>query len=176
MLKEYILADNSWYNEPSFKSKIIGSFLKYHGHELTKYLYYLRKQEYYINTASNKIEVLIGLYYERKKNKLGLKLGLEIPPNCFGEGLQIYHGNIVVNPKVKAGVNCKLHGGNCIGNNGKTDEAPVIGDNVDIGFGSILIGDITIPNNAIIGANALVNKSFDSNSNIIAGVPAKIIK
>ena len=53
--------------------------------------------------------------------------------------------------------------------------APVIGDNVYIGPGAKIFGDITIGNNVSIGANAVVNRSFPDNV-IIAGVPAKVIK
>ena len=35
-----------------------------------------------------------------------------------------------------------LHGDNCIGNNGKTEGCPIIGDNVDIGTGAKILGAI----------------------------------
>ena len=175
-LKEYIAADNKWYATDDFKSKIIARFAKYPQREFKLFLNCLRKQEYYINTANgNKIKGFLGLYYERKKNALGMKLGIEISPNCFGKGLQIWHGNIVVNSAVKAGENCILHGGNCIGNNGKSDEVPTIGSNVDIGYGAVIIGNIKIADKCIIGANALINKSFDESGSVIVGVPAKMI-
>lgn len=142
------------------------------------YLTFLRKQEYYINTANgSKRKKLMALYYERKKSWLGLRLGIEIAPNCFGKGLCIYHsGSIVVNAAVRAGENCKLHGGNCIGNNGVTQEAPRLGDNVDIGFGAVLIGDIEIANDTIIGANAVVNRSVSEPGSTVVGVPAVPVK
>jgi len=176
-LKEYIKEDNSWFSPKSFKERVVCRFAKYPSFYLKQYLYYLRKQEYYINTASgSKTKGLIGLYYERKKNKLGANLGIDIGPNCFKKGLQIYHGNIVINPKVRAGEYCKLHGNNCIGNNGKNDISPTLGNGIDIGYGAILIGDIHIADNIIVGANSLVNRSFDRNTLIIAGVPAKVVK
>lgn len=55
--------------------------------------------------------------------------------------------------------------------NGK---APVIGNNVWIGPGAKLFGDITIGDNVMIGANSVVTKSFPDNVRI-AGIPAKII-
>ena len=145
---------------------------------LRKYLYYLRKQEYYINTAKgNKVKGILGLYYERKKNSLGIRLGIEIGPNCFEKGLQIYHtGSIIVNSDVKAGENVKLHGNNCIGNNGISEKVPKIGNNVDIGYGAVLIGDIVIANNVKIGANAVVNHSILEDGCTVVGIPAKIIK
>lgn len=52
---------------------------------------------------------------------------------------------------------------------------PVIGDNVNMGVHAVVIGNIKIGNGCIIGAGAVVTKSFPENS-VIAGVPAKIIK
>ena len=55
------------------------------------------------------------------------------------------------------------------------NKTPVIGDCVYIGPGSKLFGGIKIADNIMIGANAVVNKSFEDDSVIIAGVPAKIV-
>lgn len=177
-LKEYIDADNHWFHTENVKGKVVEVYASYPTRYLKKFLYYLRMQEYYINTANgSKIKGLMGLFYERKKNRLGVKLGIEIGPNCFGKGLSIYHiGSIIVNPAVRAGENCKLHGNNCIGNNGKTQEVPILGNNVDIGYGAVLIGNIKIGNDITIGSNAVVNRSFIEKSSVIVGVPARRVK
>lgn len=61
-------------------------------------------------------------------------------------------------------------------NIGATDDgAPIIGDNVYIGPGAKIFGDITIGDNVKVGANSVVNQSFPSNV-VIAGIPAKIVK
>lgn len=175
-LKEYIAADNSWHGSQGWgiKERLIADIAHYTGWRIKKYLILLRKQEYYINTANgNRIKGFLAVYYEGRKNALGERLGIEIGPNCFGKGLQIFHGGIVVNANVKVGENCKLHGGNCIGNNGKTNAAPRIGDNVDIGYGAVLIGDIEIADDVVIGANAVVNRSIAQAGCIAVGVPAK---
>ena len=177
-LKEYIAADNNWLLPNGFKGKVVGSIAQYPTRAFKKFLKYLRMQEYYLNTANgNKWKGFMALVYEGKKNKLGLKLGVEIGPNVFGKGLNMYHaGNIVINPAVRVGENCSLHGGNCIGNNGLTFDTPVIGDNVDIGFGAVIIGGITIASGVKIGANAVVNKSITEENCVVAGVPAKVVK
>jgi len=51
----------------------------------------------------------------------------------------------------------------------------VIEDNVWIGEGVVILPNVTIGQNSIVGANAVVTKSFPNNS-IIAGNPAKIIR
>ena len=48
-------------------------------------------------------------------------------------------------------------------------------NNVLIGAGAKIIGEIVIGDNCVIGANAVVTKSFPENA-VIAGNPAKCIK
>ena len=141
-----------------------------------KFIKLLRKDEYYTNNSTG-INKFMHIIVRRKKNKLATKLGFTIPANVFDEGLRIWHyGNIVVNGQAKVGRNCVMHGDNCIGNNGFDKKAPRIGNNVDIGVGAKIIGDIEIADGIIIGANSVVNKSFLEPNVVIAGVPAKIIK
>ncbi len=55
-------------------------------------------------------------------------------------------------------------------------EAPVIvGDNVWIGSGAIILPGITIGNNTIIGAGSVVTRNIPSNV-VAAGIPAKVIR
>ena len=177
-LTEYINADNHWLLPTTLKEKIIEYAAAYPPRILRKYLRYLRKQEYYLNTANgSKLKGFLAVYYEGKKNRLGTRLGIEIGPNCFGKGLNIYHGgSIIINPAVRAGANCSLHGANCIGNNGLTADVPTLGDDVDIGYGAVIIGKITIANGVKIGANAVVNRSVMEPGCTVAGVPARIVK
>jgi serine O-acetyltransferase len=53
--------------------------------------------------------------------------------------------------------------------------APQIGNNVYIGPGAKIFGEIVIADNIAIGANSVVNKSFYEKGISIAGVPAKKI-
>ena len=177
-LMEYIKADNQWLIPVTIKEKVIECVASYPSRILRKYLRYLRKQEYYINTANgSKWKGLLAVYYEGRQNRLGTRLGIEIGPNCFGKGLNIYHsGSIIVNPAVRAGANCSLHGANCIGNNGLTADVPTLGNGVDLGYGAVVIGKIMIGDDVKIGANALVNRSVMEPGCTVAGVPAKIVK
>ena len=136
----------------------------------------LRIQEYYYNKRKEKLNCLPWILISRKKNKRGLNLGIEIPENTCDKGLFIWHsGFIVINARCKIGKDCQLHGNNCIGNKSVSMEAPIIGDNCDVGVGAKILGGITIGDNVVIGASAVVVKDIKSNV-VVCGVPAKIVK
>ncbi len=176
-LNEYIKSDNSWYSTKGWKNRIIDWISSDNNRVLKKYLLLLRKSEYHLNnTVGSRFHTYLYWYYEGRKNRLGRKIGIEIYPNCFGKGLEIWHtSGIVVNPAVRAGENCILHGGNCIGNKGSINVNPVLGNNVDIGYGASIIGDVHVADNTVIGANAVVVKSIRESGKIVVGVPAKDI-
>lgn len=112
--------------------------------------------------------------YSRRKNKLGNTLGFYINLNTLGAGTIIYHhGLIIINSDAVVGCGCKLHGNNCIGNDGVSLKAPHIGNNVEIGFGASIIGDVTIADDVKIGAGAVVVKSCLKKGACLVGVPAK---
>lgn len=175
-LKEYIKCDNWYYdNQNSSWDKFINIYLRDTQYMLKKYKLFLRKEEYCLNNPT-KLNTIKRLYYIRRKNIIGNKLGVLIPPNTFGKGLQImHHGSVIVNPNARIGNYCVLHGNNCIGKNLKFEDAPIAGNYLDLGIGANLIGRVNLGDRVIVGSNAVVNKSFGDNV-VIAGVPAKVIK
>lgn len=83
---------------------------------------------------------------------------------------------VVIHSKSIIGVNCTICQQVSIGGgNSRFPEVPVIGNNVYIAKGSIVMGGITIGNNVTIGANAVVTKPIPDNA-IVAGVPTKILR
>lgn len=121
----------------------------------------LRKTEYYFNT-NKKIRYLFS---SQKLRKLEYKYQIHIPLNCCDKGLWITHiGPILINGKTKCGTNLRININTGLTNNGVSQEAPILGDNVTIGIGSI-----------ILGANSTVTKDFKEGNYTIAGSPAKII-
>jgi serine O-acetyltransferase len=133
----------------------------------------LRKIEYLSNARSrNPLCRLYLLWLEILNHRLGVRLGFSIPKNIFGPGLSIVHyGMVIVSSKAAVGSNCRLHQGTCLG---EYNGAPRIGNNVYIGPGAKIFGNITIGNNVAIGANAVVNKDIPDNVTV-GGVPAEII-
>lgn len=136
---------------------------------------YIYRYKKYYKKCSNTRNGLLKKIRKIRLNKLGLNIGIEVDPNILDESTVIYHQNIVINSYAKIGKNVQFHGNNCIGNNGKTLDAPIIGDNVDIGFGAVIIGGVNIPNNCKIGANAVVVTSFYEEGLTIVGNPARAV-
>jgi serine O-acetyltransferase len=141
--------------------------------EIWKYQILMRKCEYIYNCKNSTIYRLYGIILKVKYKKIGYKYGFTIPLNTFGSGLRIAHiGNIVINKKVKVGKNCTVHIGVNIGDK---NGCPTIGDNVYIGPGAKIFGNIKVADGTSIGANAVVNKSFINKGLSVAGVPAKVV-
>lgn len=138
----------------------------------------LRKTEYYTNERKDFFGRIVGKFLRIRHRLLCDKYGWTIPINVFGPGLAIVHtGTIVVTGSAKIGKNCRIHVCTNIGRAPSKEGtgAPVIGDNVYIGPGAKLFGNIQIGDNTAIGANAVVNSSFPEGNCTIAGVPAKKI-
>lgn len=126
-----------------------------------------RKAKFEGNIFSKFIWGNFANYYSRKYN-------LELY-GSFGKGLKIWHSNIIINGNATLGENVTLHGNNCIGNN-NSNLSPIIGNNVDIGYGAVIIGNIKIADNVKIGACSLVNKDILEKGVVAVGIPAKIIR
>ncbi|WP_299128702.1 serine acetyltransferase [uncultured Winogradskyella sp.] len=136
----------------------------------------MRKLEYYTNCKNKGLYKLYIIYLKFMYRRISVKLNFSIPINVFGPGLSIVHyGTIVINYTTKIGANCRMHACVNIGASGGEVQGPKLGDNVYIGPGAKIFGKIKIPNNTAIGANAVVNKSFEEENTSIAGIPAKKI-
>ena len=149
---------------------------KFYGDDIWKYTILLRKIEYYNNCKKSLVFKPIKMYLKYKYSKLGVKLGIHIPINVFDSGLNIKHGGgIIVNRDARVGKNCVLYHGVTIGTTRYRGGVPQIGNNVCIAVGAKLFGNIKLGSNITVGANAVVDKSFDKDGVTIAGIPAKII-
>lgn len=134
-----------------------------------------RRNEIIEKERQSPIDKLQLVYYTWRQNRLAPKRNVWVLGK-IGFGTRIYHGNVIVNSHAKVGDGVIFHGNNCIGNNGKEDECPTIGNNVDMGYGSTVIGKINIADGTIIGANSVVTKSFTEGGEVVAGCPAKTIR
>lgn len=106
--------------------------------------------------------------------------GIEIHPEAnIGKYLFIDHGmGVVIGQTSVIGDNCTIYQGVTIGGTGKVHVGkrhPTIGNNVMIGSGAKVLGNIIIGDNVLIGANTVVVDNI-SNNTTICGVKGKIIR
>lgn len=170
-LNEYLSADAKASNRKSVKAHLFGD-------EIWKFQISLRKLEYY--SSLSKIKKIFALpiivFTKYRYHSLSIKLGFSIPINVFEKGLSIPHyGTIVVSHGARIGENCRIHEGVTIGATNGSSLAATIGDNVFIGSGAKIIGNVTIADRVCIGANAVVAASITEAGTTWGGVPARKI-
>jgi serine O-acetyltransferase len=105
--------------------------------------------------------------------------GIEIHPAAkIGPGFFIDHGmGVVIGETTEIGENVTLYQGVTLGGTGKETgkRHPTIGNNVVIGAGAKILGNIRIGNNVKIGANSVVIKDVPDDSTVV-GVPGIVVR
>ena len=150
--------------------RIVRKKPRFIGDLIWKYERVLRLSEFYHNC---KYRSPLRLLYVYRLHHLGLKLGFTIPLNTVGPGLSLAHpGTVIINSNCRVGENCRIQTGVTLGSTNGSNKAPILGNNVFLGDGCKIIGDISIANDVNIGANAVVVKSITEPGTSWGGVPA----
>jgi len=104
--------------------------------------------------------------------------GIEIHPGAqIGRRFFIDHGmGVVIGETTIVGDDVTLYQGATLGGTGKETgkRHPTIGDNVVVGAGAKVLGNITVGENSRIGSGSVVLRDVPDNSTVV-GVPAHII-
>ena len=132
---------------------------------------YWQMREFVVNpNKKNMLKKIIYLYRIKKSDAF----------NCASMGTHLYYGATFLSPprlphhlngitlshNAKIGRNCTIFHQVTIGQ-GKGNGAPIIGDNVMIGAGAKIIGEVRIGNNVNVGANAVVTKNVPDNKTVV---------
>jgi serine O-acetyltransferase len=120
-------------------------------------------------------EVLLLLYFASKMFVV-LGFGIYIPSRFrCGRGFAIHNFSGIFIPVTVAGDNLIVFQNVTVGHlRGQGGRPPRIGNNVFLGAGAKVMGDITIGNNVVVGSNSLVMTDVPDNCTVI-GVPARIV-
>ncbi len=108
-------------------------------------------------------------------------LCIELPwKTRIGPGFRVDHGQaLVINDNTVFGADCTVRSSTTIGNKKAKDGgytgSPRFGDRVNIGANAVIIGPITIGDDAVIGAGAVVHKDVPA-GHLAVGNPARIIR
>lgn len=117
------------------------------------------------------IRLLPGILWRRNITRFGLDIVPSVP---IGPGLYIAHPVGTVIMARKLGWNVSLITSVTIGMR-NTHQFPLIGNNVTIGAGARVLGDIVVGDGATIGANAVVIDDVPPGATMV-GIPAKPVR
>ena len=129
------------------------------------YICYLIGHYFYMH----KLYFIARLFSEIGKRRTGIEIH---PGAIIGKNFFIDHGvGVVIGETAIIGNNVMLYHGVTLGAKGrvKGKRHPTILDNVTIGAGAIILGDVIIGNNSLIGAGSIVLRDVPSNS-VVTGI------
>lgn len=142
---------------------------------------YWKMREIVISPSKNRIHKILQMVYLFRIKRMdafnGASMGTDIGFGAYFETPpHLQHGlnGIIVSHYAHIGKDAWIAQQVTIGQDISENVAPTIGDNVVIGAGAKLFGNITISNNVTIGANAVVTHDMPDNC-VCGGIPAKII-
>ena len=101
-----------------------------------------------------------------------------VPAAQLGRRFFIDHAmGVVIGETTIVGDDCVLYQGVTLGGTGNEygRRRPTLGDNVTVGTGAKVLGNITIGDNVRIGGNSVVVKDVPSDSTIV-GIPGRVVR
>lgn len=122
-----------------------------------------------------------GKFYKARKlsQKAARKTGIEIHPGAeIGRGFFIDHGHgVVIGETTVIGDNVTLYQGVTLGGTGKEKgkRHPTLKDGVMVSVGAKVLGNIVIGENVKIGAGSVVLSDVPANSTVV-GIPGRIVR
>ena len=147
-----------------------------------KYVLFKLKNIWNVKGYINDKKLNSGIYtsfYIDYFNKHNSYIGLN---TCFKNIPYFPHGisGIFISDNASIGKDAIIFQGVTIGSNTLSDSkksgSPIIGDNVYIGAGAKIIGNVKVGNNVRIGANAIVVEDVPDNSVVVLNKPRVIYK
>ena len=176
---DLLLYINKDYKSYKMKHPCFAKFTYGENWELFSYMKNLRYLEFYMNKPRKYPwdKFLLGWHWlcHRRNCK---NMDIYVGPNTVGPGFHLQHrGFRHLLSDTKIGKECEMLPLVLMGKKHPDlkEWQITIGDNCYISTGVTILGPVTIGNNVIIGAGAVVTKDVPDNC-VVAGVPAKIIK
>jgi serine O-acetyltransferase len=120
--------------------------------------------------------IFVGFFMGRLIKML---TGIEVHYSAdVGPGLYFAHtGSIIIAMRTKIGKNVSVHQEVTFGGEGKNVGGggfPEVGDNVYVGAGAKIIGEVKVGNDVLIGSNAVVVKDIPDHTTAV-GIPARVV-
>jgi serine O-acetyltransferase len=137
------------------------------------YQWLLRRCEYVTNCRPD----IVGRAWSRilryRLDRLGRALGFDVPLNVFGPGLVLHRPAAVrVHPGVRVGSHCSI-AGDVVMSAGPAG-CPTIGDDVSIGSGARIVGNVSVGNDVTVLPHSSVVDSAPAGA-VLSGSPARVV-
>lgn len=129
-----------------------------------------------MSVSSRPLRIPLSILYRAMARRILRTYGIELDYSTkLGRRVVIDHqSGIVINGYCEIGDDCRLRQNVTMGVRRADDlSCPKLGTNVDVGAGAVLLGGITVGDNAVIGANAVVVTDVPPGCYAL-GVPAVI--
>ena len=120
------------------------------------------------------LSILYRMLFRKVRNHYGIELPYSVE---LGRRVIVEHqGAIVIHGDCSIGDECIIRQGVTLGNRylDRPLDAPKLGKRVNVGAGAKIFGNVTIGDNASIGANAVVLCDVPAGATAV-GIPARII-
>ncbi|WLQ13839.1 serine acetyltransferase [Hahella aquimaris] len=141
----------------------------------TLYLCSYRLGHYASRARNPLLKLAAWLLYFPTEFLLGSITGIRIPPQvAIGPGLVIHNFSGVFIDADIVGEDCTVNQCVTVGPDYQRKGRPRLGDNVFIGSGAKILGNITIGDNVVVASNALVIDSVPDNCTVV-GAPARVV-
>jgi serine acetyltransferase len=92
----------------------------------------------------------------------------------IGPGLMLMHGFATIVTARKIGIDCQVSQQVTIGYDDR-GAPPILGDRVRVGANAVILGPITIGNDAVVGAGAVVIRDVPAGA-VVGGAPARVLE
>lgn len=123
------------------------------------------------------VRLPLSFVYKIMKTLSQILTGIDLPCEVtIGRRFRIDHfGDIIISGDTVMGDDVLIRNGVTIGLRKREERgAPVLGNRVDVGAGAKILGKITIGDDVVIGANAVVIRDVPARS-IAVGIPARVL-
>jgi serine O-acetyltransferase len=173
-LRQTLRADLYRYRGQATRCAFLSAYLHEPGFRFT---YYLRKVAFYARKKKS-LWIFAYTYNRIMLHHYRFKYGFDISPTAsIGAGLYIGHfGGVVISPQAVLGANINIGHGVTIGatSRGPRTGAPTLEDRVWVGAHAIIVGKVTIGQDALIAPGAYVNFDVPSMA-VILGNPGAVV-
>ncbi len=151
--------------DDSFKRFFVSFLIK--DHSYYRYKLYLHYSKMMYRKNKRLFYKFLYIISTIKYKRISLKINVQINTDYYIQNFYFMHNNVIVNKKSIIGKNATFVGNNCLGL--EKNEAPKLGDNVELGYGAIILGGVHIANNVHIGANAIITKDILEEGAVVVG-------